>query len=81
MTLDDKIHLLDTFSIHFQLEMEILANPEGSKANHLSVFDVNNPWFVFQQLQDSCVILEAMLVPRSRLPLPGVFTVRRSWEE
>lgn len=38
-------------------------------------------WFIFQQLQDFFVILGAILAPRNRLHLPGVFTIKISWEE
>ena len=43
LLLNDKIYLLHTFPNCFQLE--ILANPEGSKANLLGIFDANNPRF------------------------------------
>lgn len=43
--LDDKIYLLHTFSHCFQLEIDILTNPEGNKANLSGIFDVNNPKF------------------------------------
>lgn len=43
--LDAKVSLLHTFSNCFQLQTEILANPEGNKDNLWGIFDVNNPTF------------------------------------